>query len=154
MRFVFRFSLLVLLVSIIPQQVNAWGTLGHRIVGEIADQYLTAKAKAEIKKILGNESVALSSTWADFIKSDTSFRYLSNWHYINFPPGLDYTQMKEYLRTDTTSDAYTRLQFLIKELKKKNLDPSKKKNVPASGDPYCWRHSSAPARQPDRNYRW
>ena len=61
-----------------------WGQLGHRIVGEIADSYLTAKTKAEIKKILGNESIAMSSNWADFIKSDSTFKYLDTWHYINF----------------------------------------------------------------------
>ena len=104
----------------------AWGMLGHRIVGEIADKYLTAKTKAEIKKILGNESIAMTSNWADFIKSDTNFRYLNSWHYINFEKGLSYGQMKDYLKNDTAVDAYTRLNFLRKELKKRNLTGDKK----------------------------
>ena len=53
--------------------------LGHRIVGAIADTYLTAKTRAEIRKILGNESIAMASNWADFIKSDSTFRYLNAW---------------------------------------------------------------------------
>jgi hypothetical protein len=31
----------------------AWGVLGHRIVGQIADSYLTKKAKKAIAEILG-----------------------------------------------------------------------------------------------------
>lgn len=104
----------------------AWGVLGHRIVGEIADSYLTAKAKAEIKKILGNESIAMSSNWADFIKSDTSYRYLNPWHYINLNKGMTEEQLHQYLHTDTTTDVYTKMSFLIAELKKKKLPLQKK----------------------------
>ena len=105
-----------------------WGQLGHRIVGEIADSYLTAKTKAEIKKILGNESIAMASNWPDFIKSDTSFKYLDTWHYINFEKGLSYDQMKNVLKIDTgkVNDAYAAIVFLTKELKRKNLAMSKK----------------------------
>jgi hypothetical protein len=106
---------------------KAWGVLGHRIVGEIADSYLTAKAKTEIKKILGNESVAMSSNWADFIKSDTSFRYLSNWHYINIDKGMTPEQLREYFKKDTATDLYTRINFLVKELKNKKLPLEKKR---------------------------
>jgi hypothetical protein len=104
-----------------------WGQLGHRIVGEIAEDYLTPKAKAEIKKILGDESMAIASTWADFVKSDTAYKYLNTWHYIDFPKGLTYDQMKEELKKDTAKDAYTAINFLTKELKKKNLPQDKKK---------------------------
>ena len=105
-----------------------WGQLGHRIVGEIADSYLTAKTKAEIKKILGNESIAMASNWPDFIKSDTSFKYLDTWHYINFEKDLSYDQMKNVLKKDTgkVNDAYAAIVFLTKELKRKNLAMSKK----------------------------
>ena len=37
-----------------PVIAFCWGMLGHRIVGEIADSYLTPKARAEVKKILGD----------------------------------------------------------------------------------------------------
>jgi hypothetical protein len=110
----------------LPLKSMAWGMLGHRIVGEIADKYLTAKAKLEIQKILGNESIAMASNWADFIKSDTNFRYLNAWHYVNFPAGLTYDEMNAYLGKDTAVNAYTKLNFLAKELKNKNLPMEKK----------------------------
>lgn len=110
----------------LPYQSMAWGMLGHRIVGEIASSYLTPEARKEIKKILGTESIAMASNWADFIKSDTSYAYLNPWHYINFDSSLNYREMQSYLKTDTTADAYTKLNFLVKQLKNKRLSQDKK----------------------------
>ncbi len=107
-------------------QSIAWGMLGHRIVGEIADSYLSKKAKKEIYKILGTESIAMSSNWADFIKSDPAYGYLYNWHFINFNSGLSQLQFQSYLDTDTATDAYTRINFMVAELKKKDLPQDKK----------------------------
>lgn len=105
----------------------SWGVLGHRIVGEIAESYLTPKARGEIKKILGNETIALVSNWADFIKSDSSYDYLYNWHFINLDSGLTRSQVQAYLYKDTATDIYTRVKYLIKELKNKNLSLDKKR---------------------------
>ena len=118
--------ILILVFFYVPAQTFAWGMLGHRIVGEIANSYLTAKAAKEIKKILGNESIAMASTWADFIKSDTSFKYLNEWHYIDVDKGLSLKGMQAVLQKDTAPDAYTRLNFLIKQLKNKGLTQKEK----------------------------
>lgn len=104
----------------------AWGVLGHRIIGQIADCYLTKTAKREIYKILGNESVAMTSNWPDFIKSDPSYSYLSPWHYINLKAGLTETALKAYLATDSATDAYTKLNWLTQQLKNKDLEQDKK----------------------------
>lgn len=119
----FLFSTLFFYLSV---QSMAWGVLGHRIVGEIADKYLTAKARAEVHKILGNESIAMASNWADFIKSDTAYKYLGTWHYIDFKNGLSYAELQQTLKMDTAKDAYTSIIFLTKELKKKTLPADKK----------------------------
>lgn len=116
---------LLILFCYIPIQSMAWGMLGHRIVGGIAESYLTARTRMAIRKILGNESIAMASNWADFIKSDTSYRYINTWHYVNFEKDLSYNQLKDFLIKDTAVDAYTKLNFLIKELKKKNLKKDK-----------------------------
>ena len=106
-------------VLVLPLTGSAWGVLGHRIVGQVAESYLKPRTKAEIKKILGNETVAMSSNWMDFIKSDNSFKYLANWHYINLEQGLNFAQVRAYLRGDTSTNVYTRINYLEKELKKK-----------------------------------
>lgn len=110
----------------LPIQSMAWGVLGHRIVGQIAGSYLTKKAKKSISEILGNESVALCSNWADFIKSDPSYGYLSKWHYVNLKAGLSQNEAINQLETDTATNAYNKINFLIKELKNKQLPKADK----------------------------
>lgn len=105
----------------VPASVFAWGMLGHRVTGGIAEHYLNAKARAEIRKLLGNESLAMAGNWADFIKSDRSYDYLGLWHYVNIKAGLSRQEVMKMLKEDTGVDLYTRLNFLIKELKSKNL---------------------------------
>ena len=118
--------LLIGLLCYIPFQTMAWGMLGHRVVGQIADSYLNKKTSREIKKILGNESVAMASNWADFIKSEPVYNYLGNWHYINLPAGINQAQLQHSLERDTVTDAYTRILFLTSELKNKSLAHDKK----------------------------
>ncbi len=48
----------------------AWGYGAHRIVGEIASQYITPEARAGVEELLGNQSLADVSNWADEIRSD------------------------------------------------------------------------------------
>jgi hypothetical protein len=117
----FKTLIIVITALYAPLQSMAWGAQGHRICGQIASSYLTPKARKAIEEILGNESVAMASNWADFIKSDPAFSYLSTWHYIDFDKEYTYAEMQEYLDHDTNVDAYTKLQFLIGELKKKDL---------------------------------
>ena len=122
----FRKTALLCLFFYLPFSSMAWGVLGHRIVGQIADCYLTKNAKKEISKILGNESVAMASNWPDFIKSDPSYSYLSSWHYINLKQGLTETEVKAYLAIDTATDAYTKINWLTDQLKNKELEQDKK----------------------------
>jgi hypothetical protein len=110
----------------LPFAGRAWGVLGHRIVGQIADSYLTKKTKKAIADILGNESVAMASNWPDFIKSDPAYGYLYNWHYINIKGGLNEDSIRNYLATDTATDAYTKINFLTAQLKNKDLEQQKK----------------------------
>jgi S1/P1 Nuclease len=118
----FRYFFIALAAICISHSSFAWwGPNGHRIVGEIADSYLSKKAKAAIREILGDESVAMTSNWADFVKSDSSYNYLSTWHYINFKQGKTQTEFYSYLQSDTATDAWTKMNFLFAELKKKQL---------------------------------
>jgi len=117
---------IVTLLAYLPVTTMAWGLLGHRVVGEIAESYLNKRASREIKNILGHESLAMASNWADFIKSEPSYNYLSNWHYINLPAALSSEQLQSSLLKDTVTDAYTRIRFLSAELKNRSLEHDKK----------------------------
>lgn len=119
--------LFIALLIISSSSFAWWGQTGHRIVGEIADMYLTNKARKAIREILGDESIAITSNWPDFIKSDTAYNYLSPWHYINVKQGLTQAEFNDVLVRDTIADAFTKLNFLITELKNKQVPLDKKK---------------------------
>jgi len=110
----------------IPVQTMAWGTNGHRITGQIADSYLTPKARAAIKKILGNEPVSVAGNWADFVRSDPNYKYTEIWHFVDFDRQMSQPELTEYLEHDNTENAYTKLKFFVGELKKKTLPQDKK----------------------------
>ncbi len=111
-----------ILLSVCFTNVFGWGVLGHRIVGEVADSYLSRKAKREIRLLLGNESIAMASNWMDFIKSDSTFAHLSNWHYLNVDGGLQADSLFQVLQNDTSSNIYVRINQLTNRLRSKVYD--------------------------------
>lgn len=65
-----------------------WGADGHRVVGEIAWHYLQPGTKEEVSRLLkvaGEPSLAEASTWADRIRSDSSYDWAAPMHYISLP---------------------------------------------------------------------
>ena len=64
-----------------------WGKTGHRIVGYIAEQFLTENAKHGVTSILGHTSLSMVSTWADEIKSDPDWDHAYDWHWTTIPDG-------------------------------------------------------------------
>jgi len=104
-----------------PLQSMAWGTIGHRVSGQVAEEHLTPKARLAVHAILGNESIALASNWADFIKSDPAYSFMSAWHYVDLNKVYTYPELVVFLKADTNVDAYTKLNYLIAQLKNKNL---------------------------------
>tara|TARA_R110000787_G_scaffold274287_3_gene382190 strand:+ start:5503 stop:6282 length:780 start_codon:yes stop_codon:yes gene_type:complete len=77
--------LFVFLNTYISYSSDDWGKTGHRATGEIAEKYLSRKAKKEINKILDGHSIAYVSNFGDEIKSNKNYREFSPWHYVNFP---------------------------------------------------------------------
>ena len=71
----------------------AWGPIGHRVVGEVAKRHLNYFTKKKVEAILGAESMAKASTWADEIKSDPdNYKHTFDWHYMSWPMDeSDYT---------------------------------------------------------------
>jgi len=120
-------SLFFIALLYVPFTAGAWGVLGHRIVGEVADKYLQAKTRLAIKQILGNESIAMAANWADFIKSDTSYNYLSNWHYVNLPAGLSQTEMYGFLANEPGANIYNKTNEMIAVLKNAKSTMAQKK---------------------------
>ncbi len=77
------------LLFAISAQVLAWGELGHRLIGELANDQLTPHSRAVAAKLLANEpepTLAGVSMWADKIRAeDEQWRAKSAaWHYVRF----------------------------------------------------------------------
>lgn len=76
-----------------PAPALAWGKTGHRIVATIADGYLSGRAHAGIRLILGEESLAEASTWPDEMRSDPDpwwQKAAGPFHYVTLPDGGAY----------------------------------------------------------------
>ena len=117
---------LAIIVLFSPILASAWGYQGHRITGQIADSYLSPKARIAIKKILGYEPLSVAGNWADFVRSDPSFKYMDPWHFVDFERPMSQPEMTEFLEHDTHENAYSKLKFFVGELKKKNLSTANK----------------------------
>ena len=55
---IFMRSFLLATALLIVQYSFSWGVTGHRVTGEIAQQHLTKKAKKELYKLTGKETLA------------------------------------------------------------------------------------------------
>jgi hypothetical protein len=96
-----------------------WGATGHRATGLIAQQHLNAKAKKRIQQILGQESLAMVSTWMDEIRSDSTYNYTTDWHWTTIPDGGKY----EDVEGNPDGKVVMMIEKFVKELKSGKLTP-------------------------------
>ncbi len=88
----FAASFALVLLMLPAPGAHAWSTLGHRLVGELAQRHLTPTAATEVEKLLAGEpnpSLGGVASWADALRNTdpARFRQTSPWHYVNFPLG-------------------------------------------------------------------
>lgn len=97
------------------EKVLIWGKNGHRATGQIAEKYLTKKAKKKIDKILKGQSLAFVSTFGDEIKSDKKYNKYYSWHYIN----MDLDETYETAKKNPQGDLVTGINKCVAVLKDK-----------------------------------
>jgi hypothetical protein len=78
---------LALMLLANPYQSFAWGHKGHAIVAEVAFQYMSPTAKANVMKLLDGMSIEDAANWMDAIKSDHANDYMKPYHYIDIEKG-------------------------------------------------------------------
>lgn len=64
--------------------VHAWGAQGHRLVALLATARLTPIARSNVEWLLGPETLADVSSWADRSWQGNYQTYY--WHFLNIPP--------------------------------------------------------------------
>lgn len=112
-------SILILTLSCISLVAFSWGATGHRVTGYIADKHLSKKARLAMQRILGQQSLAMASTWMDDIKSDSLYDMYEDWHWVTIEDNETYDQTKK----NPKGDIIYALERIIAELKSKNLSP-------------------------------
>ncbi len=112
----FTIALITLLV-IMPINTYSlddyWSATGHRVVGEIADNYINGKTKRALKKLLKSQSLAFASTFGDEIKSDRRYNKFYTWHYINMPLDMNYEDSNK----NPEGDLVTGINYCIQVIK-------------------------------------
>lgn len=105
------------LLLIITLHCSGWGPTGHRVTGWVAQKYLNKKARNAIEKILGGQTLAIASTWMDEIRSDSTYHYMEDWHWVTIPGGQTYQQTIK----NPKGDIIQTIERIIAELKTKKL---------------------------------
>lgn len=98
-------------------ETQKWGKTGHRVVGDIAAQYLNEHAAEAVNRILGHESMAIVSTWMDEIRADSNYDYTHDWHWVTIADGMIYAETDK----NPNGDLINAIRTLIDELKNKDL---------------------------------
>ena len=112
-----KYKITFVLIMFLVIKASSWGLTGHRVIGQIAEIYLTKKAGKEVKKILGTESLADVANWMDFIKSEPKYDFMYNWHFVTIPDGQTY----ETSEKEPKGDVIWALNKFINELKSDTL---------------------------------
>ena len=71
-----------------------WSKTGHRVVGEVAEQHLSKKAKRAIADLLDGKSLAAVANFGDEKKADRAYSKFSAWHYVNIPFDKTYAEIE------------------------------------------------------------
>lgn len=101
-----RLFLVLLAIFAVAPSTWGWSGRGHRIVGQLAQERLSAKAKLAIKQILGDGfSLAKESTWADEVKNNPAFARFESWHFVEIAPLKDQDLFSDRLLAGTVSPA-------------------------------------------------
>ncbi|WP_138431521.1 S1/P1 nuclease [Fodinibius saliphilus] len=113
MFFTLFFAILLLLPTTNDRGTAIWGANGHRIVGDIAADYLNPEAKEAVDRVLGPTSMAIASTWMDRIKSDPAYDHTHSWHWVTIPDGMTYAETEK----NPDGDLINTIRTIVRELK-------------------------------------
>ena len=78
-----RLIAILLLVSLVPAQVIAWGPKGHAVVADIATARLTPQTRSNLKLLLGEASLASIASWGDEVRKQREESF--GWHFVDIP---------------------------------------------------------------------
>lgn len=126
-----KIVLFVMLAAfLLPSELFAWGTTGHRVVAEIAEQNIKSSTKKKIDKLLDNLPMAYWANWPDFIKSDKTGQWDNTfiWHYVNAPRNQTKDAFLSYIKGVKQENIYSEIPKLEKTIED-HVSSSEQKRV-------------------------
>lgn len=94
---------LSLLLALAPATGWCWGPQGHRVAGNLTWHFLAPETRVAIRELIGDESLADASTWADRMRDNPSpfwQKTAGPYHYVTVPPGKRYSDVGPPSRGD------------------------------------------------------
>jgi hypothetical protein len=78
-----RIAAIALLLTFSFAQLLAWGPKGHAIIADIASSRLSPVTRQNLRLLLGKQSLASISSWADDVRKDSPETF--GWHFVDIP---------------------------------------------------------------------
>ena len=107
-----RHVLSFLLLFCFIGSVSAWGPRGHKIVAQIAKQYLDKSVMDSVDSYLEDISLEKAGYWMDEVVMNSSYDFMTPWHFVAIENDKTYVKTKN-------PDIVNVLENLITTLKKK-----------------------------------
>ena len=85
----------LILLTGFATRAQAWGPVGHRAVGRIAERHLSPETARQVAALIGPERLTYVGTWADDIRSDPAWTKAEAWHWVTIQAGETYAQSKK-----------------------------------------------------------
>jgi hypothetical protein len=85
---------------------GAWGPQGHRVAALLTEPLLDEETRLEVRALLGDQSLADASTWADRMRDNPSpywQRQAGPYHYVTVPPGKTYAEVGAPAKGDSVT---------------------------------------------------
>ncbi|HWW61087.1 MAG TPA: S1/P1 nuclease [Thermoanaerobaculia bacterium] len=107
-------KLCALLLLLSPASLLAWGGVGHRIVGGIAEQRLenTAALKVALELLEGKHFSEVASE-PDELRKNPGLAHTGAWHFVNIPLAKPYLASRDCAFSDCIIDRITQQRTVL-----------------------------------------
>jgi S1/P1 Nuclease len=110
---------------LLTTQLWAWGSKGHMIVAEIAQQRLTPAAQKSINELIPGLDLAAVANWPDTVRTQPEWVMSKPWHFVDLADGQRY----EELPHSEEGNVITAITNMVEVLKSKTETVLKKQEA-------------------------
>jgi hypothetical protein len=124
------------LLFLAPFIVFGWGKTGHRAIAQMGQDMLSKDVQDKITAILGGSNMAMVANWADEIRSDRQYKYVSSWHYTNLDKNLTREEYDKIALKQNNGQALFRVYSITQTLhdRQKGIATNEQMSVESAGN--------------------